>query len=579
MSRFSLPVSRVLRSHIALVLGAVFAFGTLGVSPAAASGAPVDASHPVAGFLRRLEEKGLISPGFWSTLPRSQDEVTAALREAASGRHGPLSPWDRRRLDLYLETFDPARTRTNTILRYADSLATLRGRFTSYNTAVASDSSPGVTGYYFGTLIPGVDGTYGEHLHFSAEAFVGREHSARARFIENYDPQRGLPYGTNRDGKRVPGIPQNVSTFDGFRTVVGYSDGRLALEAGQDWNQWGPGRWQHTTLGTRPHFWSMDSLGPDSLSGYAGNGGTFQEARRGYRSPGEGAPLPQVRFRLRGAQWDYVKLVAERTGLSADSSAWLIAHRLQVRLGAWKFGATEMLAVGGRSPDLITMIPGVPLKIAEHAGGDLDNSALSADVEWTLTGHGRLYAELFVDDYSGPPLNFRGNKFAVVAGGSWQDPFGVTGTLHGEYASVDPWTYGHHRYNTALMHYGALLGSSLPPNSRAVTIAADFPVPLVPGPVVDGSLEWRLRQRDLKSRGGSIFNVFDQGPPGEPNTKSFLERDVETRHQLTAAAAWTWRRYVEAKVGFGGLWVENWRGHAGESLATPTLTTELTVRY
>lgn len=543
----------------------------LALAPAAA---PVDVSHPVSGFLRRLEEKGLITPGFWSTLPRDDREVARALAEAATraGQRGFLSAWDQRRLARHLEEFDPERRYRNTRLRYQDTVLNVRGRLESYNILAARDSLPAPDAFYFGTFTAGVDGTYGERLYFVGEAFLGRETAARGRFLETYDPLRGLPYGTSRDGKSGVAIPQRTATFDGFRTIVGYGDGRLSLEAGQDWNQWGPGRWQHATLGARAHFWVTDSLSPDPLSGFAGNEAAFHTARRGYRYPGEGAPLPQVRIRVNGARWEYVKIVAERTGLAADSAAWLIAHRAQLRLGAWKIGLTEMLSVGARTPDMITMLPGVPLKFAEHSGSDLDNTALAADVEWTWVGHGRLYGELFVDDYSGPPLDFRGNKFALLVGGSWQDPFGLSATLHAEYAHVDPWTYGHHRYNTAMQHYGALLGSALPPNSRAVTAAADFPLP----GGLEATAEWRLRQRDVKSRGSSIFNVFG---PGEPTTKSFLDQDVETRHDARLSASWYWQRHARIRVGAGGEWVENWRGHPGVSQATPSAFLEATLWY
>jgi hypothetical protein len=546
----------------------------VGLLSAPLEAAPVDAAHPVTSFLRRLEEKGLVDPAFLSTLPRDEREIAHALAQAYADA-ATLTSWDRRRLERYLEEFDPTRKRMNTRLYYADSVATLRGRFTSANFGYLQDSLPVRDGAYFGSLIPGIDGSYGDNLFFSAEAFLGRENSTQPRSLENYNPQRGLPYGTSRDGKPGIGIPQKTSTFDGFRTVIGYNDGRLALEAGQDWNQWGPGRWQHTTLGTTPYFWSSDSLAPDTGSGFNGTGSTFQSARRGYRYPGESAPLPQVRVRLRGANWEYVKIVADRTGLESDSSAWLIAHRAQLRLGDFKFGVTEILTVGARSPDFITMLPGVPLKFAEHSGGDLDNSSVAADLEWTISGHGRLYAELFIDDYSGPPMNFRGNKFAVVLGGSWQDPLGLPATVHAEYAHVDPWTYGHHRYNTAMHHFGALLGSSLPPNSRSITAAADFPLPFG----LEGAAEWRIRQRDLKSRGSSIFHVFDPGPPTEPTEKSFLETDVETRQEAKASVVWWWRQHVMVKGGVGGLWVENWRGNAGISHITPTAFSEVHFKY
>jgi hypothetical protein len=283
--------------------------------------------------------------------------------------------------------------------------------------------------------------------------------------------------------------------------------------------------------------------------------------------------MPQIRLRARGKHWEYVKIVAERKGMHPDSGASLIAHRLQVRFGPVTVGATEMLAIGTREVSPVLMLPGIPLKVAEHDGGDRDNAAMAADLEWTIKGHGRVYGEFFFDDYSGPPLDFWGNKFAWMLGGSWQDPLGVPAELHLEYAHVDPWVYSHRLYNTALQHYGALVGSALPPNSRALFASAAFPFLLK----TEGALEYGFRQRDLRSRGSSIFD--DLARTEEEKTKQFLERDVETRHAATASVQWNWRRHVQVKTAFGGLWVANWHGQAGEELATPTALCEVLFRY
>ncbi len=542
---------------------------------------PVEVTHPVADFLRRLEEKGAIPIGLWSTLPRPEAEIAAALGHAAE--HGELGAWDRRRLERFLDEFDPERKRRGTRLRHEDSLITVHGNVEYYTGIFARDSIPEARHFAFGSFTPAVQATYGRYIDLTASATVGMERGVSDRFRPHYEPVRGLPYNTNRAGQ--DGIPQPVSTFDGFRMVTGVGDGNIRLEFGQDWNQWGPGRRQHSTLGPRPHFWAGDSLPPTDPEGSAycpdwdnlfneclGSGGVYSGTRSGYRYPGEAPPLPQMRLRVGTDRWEYVKIVAQRTGLWSDSAAPLVAHRLQVRLGDWRFGATEMLAVGIRSPEWLLFFPAVPLVLAEHSTGDRDNVALSVDAEWILRGHGRLYGEFFVDDYSGPPLDFWGNKFAWVLGGSWQDPFGFPAELHAEYAHVDPWVYGHHLRNTQLQSYGALLGSGLPPNSRSVLLAAHFPLPRG----VDASVEWFLRQRDLKSPGGSIFEVR---APDDPDVKFFLDRDVETRHEVSASAEWNWRRHVRLRAGAGGLWVENWRGHPGESLASLTAFGELYLRY
>jgi hypothetical protein len=547
----------------------LLAFCSLGTSM------PVEVSHPVAGFLRRLEEKGIIKPGFWNTLPRSQNEVASALAQAKE-KEAELSSWDRRKLDRYLNEFDPVRKAGNTRLQYRDSVFSVRGRVEYFTSGSYRDSLPKAEGYAFGSFTPGVDATYGEKVYFTASAtLAGMERNLDNRFVSHYDPQRGLPYNTNRAGQA--GVAQSVSTFDGFRTVLGFGDSHLRVEAGQDWNQWGPGHWQHTTFGNNPYFWASDSLSPSapgSQVGFMGTENNFMQARRGYRYPGEGPPLPQIRLRLGGDRWEYSKIVARRTGLNKDSLAYLVAHRLEFRFGSWKLGGMEILTVGNRALDELALLPGVPLKILEHSGGDQDNAAMAGDVEWTWKGHGRFYGEFFLDDFSGPPLNFWGNKFAWVLGAALQDPFGLPTEVHLEYAHVDPWVYGHHLYNTAMQSYGALLGSSLPPNSHALFASATFPLPYG----IEGSAEWQFRQRDLKSPGSSIFDDFFFGVPQE-DTKQFLAQDVETRNQFTLSAEWNRDRYVQLKGGVGALWVNNWRGYTGESVVTPTVSGEVYLRY
>jgi hypothetical protein len=126
-----------------------------------------------------------------------------------------------------------------------------------------------------------------------------------------------------------------------------------------------------------------------------------------------------------------------------------------------------------------------------------------------------------------------------------------------------------------MQHYGALIGSSLPPNSRAFFASAAFPLPRE----AEGLVEWNFRQRDLKSPGSSIFDDFAGRDGLDDVTKQFLSRDVETRNALTASADWSWKPYVNLKAGAGGLWVQNWKGSPGVSLATPTVFGEVRLRY
>lgn len=544
----------------------VFAFLALAAAPRAQ---PVEVTHPVADFLRRLEEKGLVRPGFMSTLPRDAREVARVLAQAKA-REAELGVWDRRRLDRFLEEFDPALRRAGTPLKYQDKNYSLVANFEYFTGGFLADSLPKVQGWTFGSFTPRVEGTFRDFGYLTAAATVGMERNRNPRFAMNYDPIEGMSYNTARGQPEI----KSVSTFDGFRVMMGLGDEDIALEAGQDWDQWGPGHWQHATLGAHPFFWASDSLGPGTAEGgFPGTATTFYRTRQGYRYPGEGPPLPQIRLRMAGSRWEYVKVVAKRTGLSKDSAAYLIAHRLQLRLGNWTFGGTEMLVIGSHGIDEVLLIPGIPLKFAEHQGGDRDNSAISGDVEWVIPGHGRLYGELFLDDFNGLPLDFWGNKMAWMVGGSWQDPLGLPTELHLEYARVDPWVYTHHLYGTQMQNYGALLGSSLPPDAHAVNASAEFPLP----GEMTGLVEWRFRQRDQKSRGTSLFDNSYMGE--NPEIKQFLVLDVETRNELSVSAERSWGRYLQVHAGAGGLWVKNFRGNPGASLATPTVFADFRLRY
>ena len=62
----------------------------------------------------------------------------------------------------------------------------------------------------------------------------------------------------------------------------------------------------------------------------------------------------------------------------------------------------------------------------EHQVRDKDNLAMSFDIEARRAGWGRAYGELYLDDFSGPPLDFWGNKLAWTLGFEWIDPLAMT---------------------------------------------------------------------------------------------------------------------------------------------------------
>ena len=284
--------------------------------------------------------------------------------------------------------------------------------------------------------------------------------------------------------------------------------------------------------------------------------------------------MTQIRLAFRTGPFAYTKIVAKRTGLWNDSEAYMVAHRLEVR--AWKFlifGIEEMSVTAGGPLDWTYVIPLIPIKFAEHQIGDRDNVAIGTDVEIFLARRGRIFGELFVDDFSGFPLNFWGDKLAFTVGGEAVGfPF-ASSLIQVEYAHVEPWVFTHHLINTQLQHYGSLLGSILPPNSHALHLAWQHTLETP----FEVRLEYEFMQRDALSRGGSIFDFHI--PAVDGNQKVFLGGVVESRNTITVGSTYWWNRFLELRAKVGYMSVTNWKSQSGSNLASPAVSGEVYLKY
>lgn len=545
---------------------------------------PIEPQHPVYALLRRGEAVGLVPLGFTHIRPRDRSEVVATLKNmvAKMGTQNPGMLTDALpEAKRHLQALDWELRRTQSRLIYSDSpsvasatstRAPMRGGMQAdfLGSTHYLDSLPRPQAYSTGIFAVQLAGSYGERLSLVSQAYLGMERSVVDRFRENYDPSQGLPYNTDREGKR--GEARGVSTFDGFRAVIGYGQGPFRIEAGEDWNAWGPGLFSQTALGTSPWFWVQDSLPASDSVGYKGTvwPGGF---RRGFREPGEASPLPQLRLRFGAGSLEYVKVVAQRTALHIDSSAWLVIHRLTWRpTPNLSLGGTEMVTVGGRTPDLGYWLPLVPLKYAEHQYGDRDNIALGMDVTYRLPWAVLAHAEILLDDFSGPPLDFWGNKYALTAG---LHAAALPGKVEAmaEYSQVSPWFFTHHRPGTQMQSYGTLLGSALPADSHRLLMRiihhwrnyADF------------MLEGYAMQRSVGSRQAQIFSVHADSLDG--TKRRFLDGPVETRQSLGLGAHLRYSPLAEVRLWAGGMRVEDWKGEKGRELMTPWFHGTLHVTY
>ena len=71
----------------------------------------------------------------------------------------------------------------------------------SFNGGYIEDSLPRAQTHAFGSLLGTIEGSYKDRIQFLSTAGSGQERSLHERFTETYNPARGMPYNTDREGK------------------------------------------------------------------------------------------------------------------------------------------------------------------------------------------------------------------------------------------------------------------------------------------------------------------------------------------------------------------------------------------
>lgn len=147
---------------------------------------------------------------------------------------------------------------------------------------------------------------------------------------------------------------------------------------------------------------------------------------------------------------------------------YLAAHRLEFALHrSFTFAFSEALVYGNRGLDLSYVNPLTVLFVAQANNGDHDNALASFDAKWIPQRNLELYTEIVVDD-----LNLRrglrhfGNKFGVLAGVLWLEPFGAGNwDADAEWSWASQYTYTHFRAINRYQHFGGTLGSRTGPDA------------------------------------------------------------------------------------------------------------------
>lgn len=537
----------------------------------------VRSSHPVNEFIRQKTIQLNIHVAGKYTLPYHHQQVQNILGQIAR-QTKLLTQRDQKRLELFQQEFLNTKTLNPYPLSYKKDSKSIYSEFQYSHLYTLNDSSGNQKSSIWDRLSLQIKGDLSQQLSYVSEGSVIRLITNEDRYRDNYDPSRGLPYNTPESRLGTSDYYSNAS-FDSYRTVFSWKPDIYRIEFGKDHNTWGPGVTQHASVGHQGYFWLQDIQEGDHLE--SPEESHVKTYRYGYRDPNESAPMPQFRVRMDWNNLSYTQFAAQSQGLSHQPQTMTYGHRLESRFGAWTMGLHEVMVSGRDDTDWVYFLPLVPFFVAEHHTGDRDNVTLGLDLNYQLTRLGRIYTELFLDDLLSPGAlldNYWGNKYAWTMGSEWVNLWpGMTYSL--EYTRVEPWMYSHHTKNGQLQHYGALLGSIIPPNSDQVDTKLRQ----------DLGFQWSLelaythRRHQAKARGSSILHIHNQVYPDatwvDSQQKEFLGANPERWSRIAGDLEWQNWRWCWLEVGTFYESTQNLNSEKGKDSREYGLWTQFRITY
>jgi|GEM_PF-1245862 len=477
---------------------------------------PVSPQDDVYTFLHRASIQGKLSTYSYQ-LPWDNREILMALSEIE--RNQP-SHTEKKQIQFYRKLYTTHTPTPYTSWSSPDSqkVIQLKPQLTSDFQRSPADIYTLNKAALYASL--GLKGQWSENLDYLTQVFIAQEWSSQDVYFENYNPRRGQPYNTPQKASNDKSS-FNLNSFDGSTGAFTFKWSWGRLELTRDWNQWGPGLWQHTALSDKGYIWVNQPLNQGSSLTDAHPSQIPEPAHRsGFSSMGQAAPLTQLRLVWFLPFARYVQWTGLRMGLDQNINSCVAAHRIEIGKGWIQAGFHEVVSYTRTVLDIQYLPPLLPYWISEHFGGDRDNVTLGFDLS-IRPGYGlRMWTELFLDDLVSPFSlfeNYWGNKYASTLGLEWHPKWPFYMQL--EYSRVEPWLFTHHlplgAPNNQYQHFGSLLGSSLPSGSHRITYQMGWQGFSHVSPFLKTS----YRAWGWQERGAQILDIHK---PGDPTTKIFL---------------------------------------------------------
>jgi Capsule assembly protein Wzi len=200
---------------------------------------------------------------------------------------------------------------------------------------------------------------------------------------------------------------------------------------------------------------------------------------------------------------------------------WMAAHRLEVNPTHWmQFGLSETVIYAERDPEVGYMIPLNIFWSENHHQDRDDNIAWGIDLRVKALEGVSLYLEGLLDEtsLSGILSDKLHNRTAYTLGIDAIEPLGLRGSLLQLHLTrLRPYVYSHWFAVSVYAHNGTALGSSIPPNSEAITLRF---CKRIRGVWEISALAQRLQHGETPTGenavGGSIFELVPVGDRNRP---------------------------------------------------------------
>lgn len=287
----------------------------------------------------------------------------------------------------------------------------------------------------------------------------------------------------------------------------------LNIEFGRDEAQWGPGLQGNLMLSRHEAYFNMLRIG-----------------------------LQYKRF-----QFTSIHGKLNHTG----APKFLAAHRLELNICPWlHIAGSELVIYGNRDIEPIYLNPLMPYHVAEHHLGDLDNNTMAFDMTVFPMHMHKLYMEFFLDDFttSENPFTYYGNKWALLAGWHWAEPFGLADwDIEMEYTRIEPYVYTHNDTINIYEEYSRPLGHWLGPNSDDLNVQIGY--------LANRDLDCRINFDRTRHGNGDLFT-----PPDASVTKRkhFLSGTVETRWHFGLAMQYQLFKDCFLNIDYTHCWISNY---------------------